>query len=81
MVEIVLREADAVLMDRIDRVARRSGWDRATALMHVLERGLDVCEGNGELRLENGETDALQAAYEALNDVPDDPGFARIGRT
>ena len=81
MTEIMLRDVDDVLLDRIDRVARRSGWDRSTTLMHLLERGLHAYEGNGELHFEGGEAAVLQAALDARNDVPDDPGFALIGRT
>jgi len=81
MTEIMLRDVDHVLLDRIDRVARRSGWDLSTTLMHLLEQGLHACEGNGELHFEGGEAAVLQAALDALNAVPDDPGFALIGRT
>jgi len=81
MTEIVLKNADEVLLGRIDRIARRRGWDMSTALMHLLEQGLHACEGNGEVRFESSEADVLQAAFEALSEVPDDPGFALIGRT
>ncbi len=81
MTEIMLRDVDDVLLDRIDRVARRSGWDLSTTLMHLLEQGLHAYEGDGELRFEGGEAAVLQAALDALNNVPDDPGFALIGRT
>lgn len=80
MTEIMLRDVDDVLLDRIDRVARRSGWNLSTTLMHLLEQGLHAYEGNGELHFEGGEADVLQAAMDALNDIPDDPGFALIGR-
>ena len=80
MTEIMLRDVDDVLLDRIDRVARRSGWDLSTTLMHLLEQGLHAYEGDGELRFEGGEAAVLQAALDALNDVPDAPGFALIGR-
>ena len=80
MTEIMLRDVDDVLLDRIDRVARRSGWDLSTTLMHLLEQGLHAYEGDGELRFEGGEAAVLQAALDALKDVPDDPGFALIGR-
>lgn len=81
MTEIVLKDADDVLLDRIGRIARRRGWDLSTALMHLLERGLDAFEGNGELHFDGGEADVLQAALDAMQEVPDDPGFALIGRT
>lgn len=80
MNDIVLKNLDEALLERIDRIARRSGWDRPTTLMHLLEQGLDVSEGHVVPRLESGEADVLQAAFAALNDVPDDPGFAMIGK-
>ncbi|MGO1541498.1 MAG: hypothetical protein ACTHZI_09230 [Luteimonas sp.] len=80
MAEIMLRDVDDVLLDRIGRIASRCGWDLSTALMHVLEQGLHAYEGSGELHFEGGEADVLRAAFEALTDVPDDPGFAMIGR-
>ena len=80
MTEIVLKDVADVLLDRIGRVARRCGWDLSTALMHLLEQGLNAHEGNGELHFEVGEFDVLQAAFDALSEVPDDPGFALIGK-
>ena len=80
MTEIMLRDVDDVLLDRSHRGARRSGWDLSTTLMHLLEQGLHAYEGNGELHFEGGEAAVLQAALDALNEVPDDPGFALIGR-
>lgn len=80
MNDIVLKNLDEALLERIDRIARRSGWDRSTAAVHLLEQGLNASEGQVVPRLEGGEADVLQAAFAALNDVPDDPGFARIGR-
>lgn len=80
MTEIMLKDVDDVLLDRIGRIARRCGWDLSTTLMHLLEQGLHAHEGNGELHFDGGEAEVLQAALEALSGVPDDPGFARIGR-
>lgn len=80
MTEIMLRNIDDVLLDRIERIATRCGWDLSTTLMHLLEKGLHAYEGSGELHFEGGEADVLQAALEALSQVPDDAGFALIGR-
>lgn len=81
MTEIVLKNADEVLLDRIGRIASRCGWDLSTALMRLLEQGLHVYEEDAEAHFESTEADVLRAAFDALNDVPDDPGFALIGRT
>lgn len=80
MTDIVLRDVDEVLFDRIGRVARRSGWDLSTTLMHLLEQGLHASEAGAAARLDGSESDVLQSALDALRDVPDDPGFALIGR-
>jgi plasmid stability protein len=78
--DIVLRDIDAVLADRIRRIADAHGWSLADALMRLLEQGLHACEGELGARLDQEERDVLQAAILALEHEPDDPGFARIGR-
>lgn len=80
MTDIVLRDVDDVLLERIRRVSERTGWDLSDTLLRLLEQGLHVHEGDGSMRLEGGEADALEAAMQALQAVPDDPGFAMIGR-
>ena len=80
MTDIVLKDADPVLFDRIKRVADARGWTMPRALQYLLEQGLHVYEGDGSVRLDNGEADALQAAIAAMEQVPDDPGYAAIGR-
>ena len=80
MTDIVLKDADPVLFDRIRRVADARGWTLPRALQYLLEQGLHVYEGDGSVRLDNSEADALQAAIAALEQVPDDPGYAAIGR-
>ena len=80
MTDIVLKDADPVLVDRIRRVADARGWTVPRALQYLLEQGLHVYEGDGSVRLDNSEADALQAAIAALEQVPDDPGYAAIGR-
>lgn len=81
MTDIVLKDADPVLVDRIRRVADARGWTLPRALQSLLEQGLHVYEGDGSVRLDNSEADALQAAIAAMEQVPDDPGYAAIGRT
>lgn len=81
MADIMLSDIDETLIDRIGRIAARSGWDMSSAIVHLLEKGLAAYDRSGEVRFEGGEAEALQAALEALASVPDDPGFAMIGRT
>lgn len=80
MIDIVLKDADPVLVDRIKRVADSRGWPLPRALLYLLEQGLHVYEGDGSVRLDNAESDALAAAIAALEGVPDDGGYAMIGR-
>jgi len=80
MTDIVLRDIDSLLAERIARIAQAHGWTHPQALLHVLERGLDACEGDGAVGLADQEARVLQAAIQALEHVPNDPGFALIGR-
>jgi hypothetical protein len=80
MTDIVLRDIDSLLAERIARIAQAHGWTHPRTLLHVLERGLHACEGDGSVGLAGQEADVLQAAIQALEHVPNDPGFALIGR-
>lgn len=79
MTEIVLRDIDEVLLERIRRVADRRGWALSHALLHLLEQGLYAVEGDGRLSFDNSEADVLQAAIAALESVPDGV-FSLIGQ-
>ena len=50
MTDIVLKDADPVLFDRIRRVADARGWTLPRALQYLLEQGLHVYEGDGSVR-------------------------------
>lgn len=80
MTDIVLRDIDALLADRIRRVAEANGWALQDALMHLLEHGLFACEGELSGKLSDTDAKALKAAIAALEQVPNDSGFAMIGR-
>ncbi|TDK21093.1 hypothetical protein E2F46_15465 [Luteimonas aestuarii] len=80
MTDIMLKDADPVLVDRIKRVADARGWPLPRALLYLLEQGLHVYEGDGSVRFDTKEADVLAAAIAALEGVPDDEGFALIGR-
>jgi len=80
MTEIVLRDVDQVLVDRIKRVADARGWTLPRTLLHLLEQGLHVYEGDGRVHFDHSESDALEAALAALEGIPDDTGFALIGK-
>jgi len=80
MTEIVLKDVDQMLVDRIRRVADARGWTLPRTLLHLLEQGLHVYEGDGSVRFDSAENDVLEAAMAALEGIPDDSGFALIGK-
>ncbi len=80
MSDIVLRNIDQVLMERIGRIADANGWELQGALMHLLEHGLFACETEMAARLSSSDADALKAAIAALEKIPDDGGFSLIGK-
>jgi hypothetical protein len=80
MTDIVLRDIDAGLADRIRRIADAHGWDQPRTLLRLLELGLHAVERDGAVALADHETGVLEAALRALEQVPSVPGFAMIGR-
>ena len=80
MTEIVLHDIDQVLVDRIKRVADARGWTVPRTLLHLLEQGLHVYEGDGRVHFDSAEDEVLRAAVAALENIPDDSGFAMIGK-
>lgn len=80
MTDIVLHDIDEVLADRIRRVAEVHGWTVPRTLLHLLEQGLHVYEGDGRTSFDNSEDEVLRAAIAALEQVPDDTGFSLIGK-
>lgn len=71
MTDIVLRDIDEILADRIKRIAEKRGWSMAKTLQHLLEQGLFSYEGDAAVRFETSETDVLTAAIAALEGIPD----------
>ncbi len=80
MTDIVLHDIDPDLRLRIEQVARRHGWSLPEALSQLLEAGLQVQEARGAPDLDGGENEVLVRAIAALERLPNDPGFASIGR-
>jgi hypothetical protein len=79
MTDLVLRDIDPVLAERIRKVAQTNGWDMHETILHLIERGLYASEG-GALRFDGTESDVMQSVIAALETVPNDPGFSLIGR-
>ena len=80
MTDIVLRDIDPLLFERIRRIGEARGWDMPATLLQVLSHGLEGFEGGAAPVFADAESHALEAAIAALEHVPDDPGFALIGR-
>ena len=80
MTDILLRDIDPALIERLNRVAAANGWQADQSLHAVLEHGLHALELAATLRLNEREETALQSAINAMEGVVDDPGFALIGR-
>lgn len=80
MTDIILRDIDAVLADRLRLLAEQRGWEMHDTLLTVIEQGLYACESGGLVRFDDREATALQQAIAALEQVPDDAGFGLIGQ-
>jgi hypothetical protein len=80
MTDILLRDIDPALIERMNRVAAAHGWQSDESLRNVFEHGLHALELAATLRLNDREETALQSAINAMEGVADDPGFALIGR-
>ena len=70
MTDIVLKDIDPVLADRIRRVAEARGWSMHDTLFHLLEQGLFISESEVRSGFNDREVDVLSAAISALKEVP-----------
>ena len=75
MTDIVMKDIDPVLADRIRRVAEARGWSMHDTLFHLLEQGLFATEAEVRSGFNDREVDVLSAAITALKDVPRGHGF------
>lgn len=80
MPDLILRDIQPTLLDRVRRVAAARGTSLEEALLALLDRGL-ACGDDRRGSFDDGDARALQEAIAALESVPSDPGFALIGRT
>lgn len=75
MTDIVLKDIDPVLADRIRRVAAARGWIIHDTILNLLEQGLFACEAEVSGGFDNNEVDVLSEAINALKQVPAGKGF------
>jgi hypothetical protein len=80
MTDIILRDIDAVLAERLRLLAQQRGWEMHDTLLTVIEQGLYACESGVLVHFDDREAIALQQAIAALEEVPDDGGFGLIGK-
>ncbi len=79
MTEIVLRDLDPALLERIAGYADSQGWGQARTLRFLIEQGLRASVGDERSAFDATEDGVLAAAIGALEQIPDDT-FALIGR-
>ncbi|MDR6990060.1 hypothetical protein [Luteimonas sp. 3794] len=79
MTDIVLKDLDPALLERITAYADTQGWGQARTLRFLLEQGLRASIGDERVSLDPAEDGVLAAAIGALEQIPDDT-FALIGR-
>lgn len=79
MTEIVLKDLDPALLERVAGFADRQGWGQARTLRFLIEQGLRASMGDERTTFDAAEDDVLTAAIGALEQIPDGT-FALIGR-
>jgi len=75
MTDIVLKDVDPILAERIRRVSHARGWPIHDTIVNLLEQGLFVCEAEVRGGLSDREVNALADAISALREVPSGKGF------
>lgn len=74
MVDLLLRDLDPLLNERIRRVAVARGWTREYTCVVLLEQGLFTSELEVRSGFHSPEVDALADAIAALQALPDAQG-------
>jgi hypothetical protein len=70
MTDLVLRDIDPLLVDRIRRISVARGWTQHQTVMHLLEQGLFASEYDVSGGLQHPEVDVLAEAIAALKALP-----------
>ena len=79
MTDLIVRNIDPSLVERVKQFADARGWSLQDALVSLLDRGLagdDYIDG----ALDGDHASVLKDAIAALESVPSDSGFGLIGR-
>ena len=80
MTDLIVKDVDDGLVERITAYAAAQGWGQARTLRFLLEQGLRASIGDERSSFDADEDTVLAAAISALEQVPDDT-FALIGRS
>src|SRR5690606_19194880 len=75
MPDLVLRDIDPILAERIQRVAQARGWGLRETALRLIEQGLFASEEEVRSGFENPEVEALAEAIAALKELPAGRGF------
>ncbi len=75
MTDILLQDIDAILAERLRRVADARGWTVHETILNVLEQGLFTAESEVRSGFDDQEVNVLSAAIAALKEVPPGHGF------
>lgn len=70
MTDLVLRDIDPVLVDRIRRISMARGWTQHQTVVNLLEQGLFASEHEVHGGFQHPEVDALADAIAALKQLP-----------
>lgn len=79
MTDLILRDLDPALLERVQRLASARCSGLQQTLVALLDLGL-AHEPEAARVGDEHDAQVLAAAIRALENVPDDPGFALIGR-
>ncbi len=75
MTDLVVRDIDPVLVERIRRISVARGWTQHYTVIMLIEQGLFASEHEVRGGFENPEVDALSDAIAALKELPAGNGF------
>lgn len=75
MADLVIRDLEGLLAERIRRIADARGWSVAETVTRLLEHGLFMVEAEVRGGFNDREVNALSEAIAALRAVPQGPTF------
>jgi len=75
MTDLVLRDIDPMLVDRIRRISVARGWTQYQTVVNLIEQGLFACEHEVNGGFAHPEVDALADAIAALKLLPSGGSF------